>query len=167
MLIESRTWLRDCLAYALMTFLPDVSIEGVNSADEVVPGPAKLLLIGLDPRSGCEPAQLRDPFKRCSGLGEGSPIGAYLHANDPTVARSLATLGVAGIVMPDASVEIAVASVRLMAAGGTFLPAGVIDHRDEKDAHAHAAELSPRDPGSASDRAPKQIAAALSEPHGA
>ncbi len=145
-LIESRTWLRDCLAYALMTFLPEVSIEGVNSADEVVPGPARLLLIGLDPRSGCEPAQLRGAIETLRRVGEGSPIGAYLHTNDPAVATALATLGVAGIGTPDASVAIAIASVRLMAAGGTFLPAGVIDHRDEKGARANAAEPSPEIP---------------------
>jgi DNA-binding NarL/FixJ family response regulator len=144
-LIESPTWFRDCLAYTLTTLLSDVSIEGVNSVDEVVPGPAQLLLIGLDPRSGCEPAQLRDAFQTLRRVGEGSPIGAFLHADNLAVAASLATLGVAGIVMPSASLEIAAASVRLMAAGGTFLPAGLLGHRDETDVSARAAELSPPD----------------------
>ncbi len=146
MLIDSRKWLRDCLAYALIKTFRDVSIEGVNSPDEVAPGPARLLLIGFDPRSGCEPAQLRDTVQTLRGIGDGSPIGVYLHADNPTAAASLATLGVAGIVLPGAGVEIAVASVRLMAAGGTFLPAGLFDHRDEKEAYDRAAELSPQDP---------------------
>ena len=131
-LIESPNWLRDCLAYTLTTLLCDVTIEGVNSVDEVAPGPAQLLLIGLDPRSGCEPARLRDVFETLRRVGDGSPIGAYLHADNAAVAASLATLGVAGIVMPSANLEIAVASVRLMAAGGTFLPAGLFGQRDER-----------------------------------
>ena len=40
-LIEPRASFRECLARALMTFLPHVSIEGVKSSDEVAPGPAK------------------------------------------------------------------------------------------------------------------------------
>src|SRR5271170_3787605 len=55
-LIESRMWLRDCLAYALASFLPEIAIEGANSVHEIAPGPARLFLIGLDPRSGCHPA---------------------------------------------------------------------------------------------------------------
>lgn len=144
-LIESREWLRDCLAYALMMFLPGASIEGVKSADEVAPGPAKLLLIGLDPRSGCEPAQLRETVQTLQRLGDGSPIGAYLHAHNAAVVSLLATLGVAGIVLPDASVEIAVASVRLMAAGGTCLPPTLTNMREERDVDARLAEFSPKE----------------------
>ncbi|MGD0639202.1 MAG: response regulator transcription factor [Roseiarcus sp.] len=144
-LIETRRWLRDCLAYALVRFLPETAVEGATSVDEVVPGPARLMLIGLDPRSGCEPAQLRHTFETLQRVGAGSPIGVYLHADNAAVAKLLATLGVAGIVLPSASVEIAVASVRLMAAGGTFLPAGVVDHGEETDAPTPAAERPAQD----------------------
>jgi DNA-binding NarL/FixJ family response regulator len=143
-LIESRTLFRECLAHALMTFLPNVSIEGVNSADDVAPGPAALLLIGHNPLSGCEPAQLRETFQTLLRLSDGSPIGAYLHAHDMAVAASLAKLGVAGIVMPDASLEIVVASVRLMVAGGTLLPLDLADHWQENDVISPSANLSPQ-----------------------
>jgi DNA-binding NarL/FixJ family response regulator len=143
-LIESRRMFRECLAHALMTFLPSVTIESVNSADEVIPGPAELLLIGRDPLSGCEPEKLRDTFQILRGLSDRSPIGAYLHTHNAAVASLLVNLGVAGIVMPDASVEIIIASVRLMIAGGTFLPLAPLNHREENDVVASAADLSPQ-----------------------
>jgi DNA-binding NarL/FixJ family response regulator len=89
--------------------------------------------------------QLRATFQTLRRLGRESPIGAYLHTHDAAVARSLATLGVAGIVMPDASVEIAIASVRLMAAGGTCLPPGLMNNHQEEDVVVRAAELSPNE----------------------
>jgi DNA-binding NarL/FixJ family response regulator len=141
-LIESRKMFRECLAHALMTFLPHVTIESVDCADEVVPGPAELLLIGRDPLSECEPAQLRDTFQILRRLGDGSPIGAYLHTHNAGVASLLVTLGVAGIVMPDASVEVVIASIRLMAAGGTYLPPGPMDYWEENDFLAPATDLS-------------------------
>jgi two-component system, NarL family, nitrate/nitrite response regulator NarL len=137
-LIESRMWLRDCLAYALESFLPGVAIEGVNSIDDIVPGPGRLFLMGLDPRSGCQPAELSETIKTLRRVGEGSPIGAYLHSDNPSVAALLATLGVAGIVMPSASVAIAVASIRLMAAGGSFMPPQFVERRVDGPVEADA-----------------------------
>src|SRR5271168_2522572 len=92
-LIESRTWLRDCLAYALASFLPDIAIEGANAIDEVAPGPARLFLIGLDPRSGCHPAELSETIRSLRRVGEGSPVGAYLHSDNAAVAALLAKMG--------------------------------------------------------------------------
>jgi two-component system nitrate/nitrite response regulator NarL len=124
-LIESHVWFRDCLAHALIRFLPDVSVEGADSVEEVVPGPAALLLIGIHPQFPS--AQLRDAIDTLRRVGDGSPVGAYLHADNWALARLTARLGVAGIVMPNAGVEIVIASVRVMAAGGNFLPPEVAD----------------------------------------
>ncbi len=146
-LIEPRKLFRESLACALTTFLPHVSIEGVKSADEVAPGPARLLLIGPDALSGCEPWQLRETFQTLRRLSDGSPIGAYLHAHDMGVAASLTRLGVVGIVMTDASMEIAVAYIRYMVAGGAFLSPRLVDHRQEDAdvAPASAEDLSSQD----------------------
>jgi len=130
-LIEPRTSFRECLARALMTFLPHVSIEGVKSSDEVVPGPANLVLIGPDLLSGCERWRLRETIEKLRRLSDGSPIGAYLHARDMGVAASLSTLGVVGIVMSDASTEIAVAYLRFMVTSGTFLTRELMQGREE------------------------------------
>jgi DNA-binding NarL/FixJ family response regulator len=119
-LVESHVWFRDCLAHALISFLPDVTIEGADSVEGVVPGPAALLLIGIHPQF--RSAQLRDAIDTLRRVGDGSPVGAYLHSDNGALARLTARLGVAGIVMPNAGVEIVVASVRVMAAGGNFLP---------------------------------------------
>jgi DNA-binding NarL/FixJ family response regulator len=146
-LIEPRASFRECLATALKSLLLSVSIEGVNSPDEVAPGPAKLLLIGPDPLSGCEHWQLRETIRTLRRLSDGSPIGAYLHARDMRVAASLTTLGIVGIVMSDASMEIAVPYLRFMVVGGAFLTPGLMDHRGESVVVASVPQrgLSPQD----------------------
>jgi len=144
-LIEPRASFRECLARALMTFLPHVSIEGVKSSDEVAPGPARLVLIGPDLLSGCERWQLRETIETLRRLSDGSPIGAYLHARDMRVAASLTTLGVVGIVMSNASMEIAVAYLRYMVVGGAFLTPGLMDREESVAAASVAAQdLSPQ-----------------------
>jgi DNA-binding NarL/FixJ family response regulator len=144
-LIEPRTPLRERLASALASFLPHVSIEGVKSSDEVAPGPAKLVLIGPDLLSGCERWQLRETIETLRRLSDGSPIGAYLHARDMRVAASLTTLGVVGIVMSNASMEIAVAYLRYMVVGGAFLTPGLMDREESLAAASVAAQdLSPQ-----------------------
>lgn len=145
-LIESRTLLRECLAYALTSFLPGLSIDVVNSVAEIIPGPARLLLIGLDTRSECQPDQLRETVQQLRRVGEGSPIGAYLHVDSVEIAALLSALGVAGTVLPSASVEIAIASVRLMVAGGAFLPAIPREAREPPELDASVAELAPQRP---------------------
>ena len=157
-LIEPRTLFRECLAYALTSFLPYVSIEGVKSSDEVVPGPAKLVLIGPDLLSGCERWQLREIIEPLRRLSDGSPIGAYLHARDMCVAASLTTLGVVGIVMSDASMEIAVAYLRYMVVGGAFLTPGLMDRREESVlvASVPAQDLSLQDPLPQAQARPKE-----------
>ena len=144
-LIEPRTPLRERLASALASFLPHVSIEGVKSSDEVAPGPARLVLIGPDLLSGCERWQLRETIETLRRLSDGSPIGAYLHARDMRVAASLTTLGVVGIVMSNASMEIAVAYLRYMVVGGAFLTPGLMDREESVAAASVAAQdLSPQ-----------------------
>lgn len=144
-LIEPRTPLRERLASALASFLPHVSIEGVKSSDEVAPGPARLVLIGPDLLSGCERWQLRETIETLRRLSDGSPIGAYLHARDMRVAASLTTLGVVGIVMSNASMEIAVAYLRYMVVGGAFLTPGLMDREESLAAASVAAQdLSPQ-----------------------
>jgi len=90
---------------------------------------------------------LRETLQTLRRLSDGSPIGAYLHAHNMGVAASLIALGVVGIVMPDDTMEIAVANIRLMLAGGTFLTPGFADQRVENDfvASAPVPGLSPTD----------------------
>ncbi len=137
-LIEPRTWLRECLAYALEDFLPEMAIEAVASVSEVAPGPVALFLIGVDPRSADEMTALSDRIDTLRGLGEGAPIAAYLHSNGADIVASLTAMGVVGVILPDSGVKIAVAAVRLMAAGGIFRPVIVRAYKEES-----AAEPSP------------------------
>jgi len=71
----------------------------------------------------------------------------YLHARDMRVAASLTTLGIVGIVMSDASMEIAVPYLRFMVVGGAFLTPGLMDHRGESVVVASVPQrgLSPQD----------------------
>lgn len=158
-LIEPRTLFRECLAYALTSFLPYVSIEGAKSANDVASGPANLLLIGPNLLSGCEPWRLRETLQTLRRLSDGSPIGAYLHAHNMNVAASLIALGVVGIVMPDDTMEIAVANIRLMLAGGAFLAPGLADHRVKNDfvTPAPVVDLSPKDVAPQADAHPNEL----------
>jgi DNA-binding NarL/FixJ family response regulator len=91
--------------------------------------------------------QLRETIRTLRRLSDGSPIGAYLHARDMRVAASLTTLGIVGIVMSDASMEIAVPYLRFMVVGGAFLTPGLMDHRGESVVVASVPQrgLSPQD----------------------
>jgi two-component system, NarL family, nitrate/nitrite response regulator NarL len=97
--------------------------------------------------SGCEAWRLRETIRTLRRLSDGSPIGVYLHAHDMRVAASLTTLGVVGIVMSEASPEIAVAYLRFMVTSGAFLTCGLVDGREENGVAtpAPAEELSSPD----------------------
>jgi DNA-binding NarL/FixJ family response regulator len=120
--IESRALLRSCMQHALAASLPEAQVECVNSPDECNSTDAQLLLVGLDPRFDCGPAQLDNLFQTLRGGRAATPIGIYLHSDDPLAVTSVARFDVAGILLPSSSLELVIAAVRLMAVGGRFLP---------------------------------------------
>jgi DNA-binding NarL/FixJ family response regulator len=142
-LIESRALLRGCMQHTLSTFLPEAEIECANYPHECNSNSAQLLLVGLDPRFDCGLAQLDDMFRTLREGGATTPIGIYLHTDDPLAVASLARFDVAGILSPSSGLDLVIAAVRLMAVGGTFLPSEILRAGAEVDAGFLAPELAP------------------------
>ena len=90
-----------------------------TEVEDVVPGPARLALIVIDP-SLCSREALRAKIEALRARCDGAPIGVV--PPDVSAAAGLGALGVAGVVPLSAGAEIAIAAVRLMLVGGYCLP---------------------------------------------
>jgi DNA-binding NarL/FixJ family response regulator len=136
--IESRALLRTCMQHALAASLPESQVECVNFPDECSSTDAQLLLVGLDPRFDCGPAQLDNLFRVLRGGRADTPIGIYLHSDDPSAIAAVAKFDVAGILLPSSSLDLVIAAVRLMAVGGRFLPSEFLRAGAGDDTNIHA-----------------------------
>jgi DNA-binding NarL/FixJ family response regulator len=136
--IESRALLRSCMQHALAVSLPESQVECVNSPDECISTDAQLLLVGLDPRFDCGPAQLDNLFHTLRDGRAATPIGIYLHSDDSVAIASVARFDVAGILLPSSSLDLVIAAVRLMAVGGRFMPSEFLRAGGGADTNIHA-----------------------------
>jgi DNA-binding NarL/FixJ family response regulator len=132
-LVEPKALWRDWIDYILTTFVPDSTVECVSEADEIIGGKASLLVVGLDPRSLPSPLDLRASFAAMRRLCDGAPIAVILHSDDAALATELGSLDVAGILQPALGMEIAIAALRLILVGGTFLPLEAFRHNGAPD----------------------------------
>ncbi len=130
-LIEPQTVLRHGLAQAVATFIRDMRVDGYARVEDVDPGPARLVLIGADPRRDCDAASLQAKFQALRELCGEAPIGAVMARDDVALTRILVALGVVGILRHDASLAVAVAAIRLMIVGGSCLPADALFGADD------------------------------------
>jgi len=120
--IEPDTLLRESLVHLLVSHLPDVRIDSAPSAAMVKAGPATLVLFGADPHRDSDLSALTATVWAAREMCEGAPIGAYLLGNNPKLLRTLAALGVVGVVPAEAGAAVAIASVHLMMVGGYCMP---------------------------------------------
>jgi DNA-binding NarL/FixJ family response regulator len=121
-LIEKQLLLRENLEHALATRMPGMLIDGVADSGTIPPGPARLVLLGINPRSSLDMGALRFTVETVRAQCDDPPIAAVLHDNDFALVKTLLTLGVVGIIQHTASLAIAIAAVRLMMVGGVYLP---------------------------------------------
>jgi DNA-binding NarL/FixJ family response regulator len=119
-LIESQLFLREILGQALSTCMPRIQIDSVGDSEHITPGPARLVLIGIS--SGLDVDTVRFTVETARALCDDSPVAVVLHDDEPSLVRTLRTLGVVGIIQHTTSLAIAIAAVRLMIVGGVFLP---------------------------------------------
>ncbi len=127
-LIESRTLLRESFAYLLRTRLPGASVECFERVEDMPAGPVDLVLIGADVNAGPDvAAAFAEMFWAASETCGRPPIGALVQGYDPAFLRSLAGLGVVGIVDHSAGTAIALAAVKLMITGGSCFPPDILD----------------------------------------
>jgi DNA-binding NarL/FixJ family response regulator len=140
-LIEPHGLLRDSLAHLISNHIREAIVECYDCLEDVVPGPAALLLIGVDARGDDAAETVRAKFKTLRGLCGDAPIGVVLRSDDAALRRTLGALGVAGVVQHEASLAVAIAAIQLMWVGGSCFPAE--PSRDEENA---AAQSSPAPP---------------------
>jgi AraC-like DNA-binding protein len=127
-LIDSRTLLGEGFAHLLRARLPGASVECFERVEDMPAGPADLVMIGADVSAGSDDASaFAERFWAASETCGRPPIGALVQGYDPAFLRSLAGLGVVGIVEHSASAAIALAAVRLMITGGSCFPPGILD----------------------------------------
>jgi DNA-binding NarL/FixJ family response regulator len=121
-LLEPLGVLRDSLAYSISTHIPETTVESYSRLEDVAPGPANLLLVGVDPRRDGDAESLEGTIRALRDLCGDAPIGVVLARDDGALARRFGALGVAGVVQHDAGLEIAIAAIQLMWVGGFCLP---------------------------------------------
>jgi DNA-binding NarL/FixJ family response regulator len=121
-LIEKQLLLRENLEHALATRMPGMLIDGVADSGTIPPGPARLVLLGINPRSSLDVGALRFTVETVRAQCDDPPIAAVLHDDDSALVKTLLTLGVVGIIRYTASLAITIAAVRLMMVGGVYLP---------------------------------------------
>jgi DNA-binding NarL/FixJ family response regulator len=110
---------RDGFAHLIASHLVNIRLECQDRIEDVVPGPARLVLIVFDP-SLCSREALRAKIEALRARCDGAPIGVVLP--EVYTATGLSALGVTGVVSQSAGVEIAIAAVHLMLVGGYCLP---------------------------------------------
>jgi len=121
-LLEPRGVLRDSLAYSIATHIPEAAVESYGRLEEVAPGRANLLLIGVDPHRDGEAEALQGTIGALRDLCGDAPIGVVLARADAALMRKFGALGIAGVVQHDAGLAIAIAAIQLMWVGGFCLP---------------------------------------------
>ena len=85
-LVESLGLLRDGLANSISSRMRGAVVEGYNRVEDVIPGPAKLLLIGLDPRFD---GDLHAKFGELRALCGDAPIAVVLACDDKAMMREI------------------------------------------------------------------------------
>jgi DNA-binding NarL/FixJ family response regulator len=118
-LVESQLFLREILGRTLSTCMPHIQIDSVSDSENIPPGSARLVLIGIS--SGLDVDALRFAVETARALCNDPAIAVILHDDNPSLVKTLRALGVVGIVQHTASLAIAIAAVRLMIVGGVFL----------------------------------------------
>jgi DNA-binding NarL/FixJ family response regulator len=120
-LVESKLFLREILQRALSTCMPRIQIDSVADSKDIPQGPARLILMGINPRLGLDVGSLRFAVETARALCNDSPVAVVLHDDDPLLVKTLCSLGVVGILQHTTSLAIASAAVRLMMVGGALL----------------------------------------------
>jgi DNA-binding NarL/FixJ family response regulator len=133
-LVESQALLRDGLAHSISAHIREAVVECYGRVEDVVPGPATLVLIGVDPRRNDAAESVQATCQTLRGLCGEAPIGAVLRCDDAALRRTLGALGIAGVVQHEASLAVAIAAIQLMWVGGSCFPPDL--SRDDEYASA-------------------------------
>jgi two-component system, NarL family, nitrate/nitrite response regulator NarL len=133
-LVESQGLMRDSLAHLVSTSIRDAVVQSYGRVGDVVPGPARLLLIGVDPRRQGDADSAPEKLRALQEVCGQAPIAVVLACDDPALMRAFRALGVVGVLRRDVSLAVAVAAIQLMWVGGSYLPSEFLCAEDSLSA---------------------------------
>ena len=136
---------RDGFAHLIATCVAEIRLECHDSVEDLVPGSTRLGLLAFDP-GACSREALSAKLEALRARCDGAPIGLVTRDDRAPGAAGLGMLGVAGVVSLSASVEVAVAAVRLMSVGGYCLPPEALSAATHPIAYDVAEEVETESP---------------------
>jgi DNA-binding NarL/FixJ family response regulator len=121
-LVDERRLLRDCVAILLRQHAPDIEVRGFSRAEEIDLFDMSLAVIWIDQCCRRNPAVMAQRVAAIRRRYPGARIAGFLGSDDPAMLKCAVELGIALVKLNGTTIEIAVASLRLAIAGGTFAP---------------------------------------------
>ncbi|MBV1701925.1 MAG: response regulator transcription factor [Hyphomicrobiales bacterium] len=125
--IDDRLLHRDCFTRMLRNHMPFIQIEAVANLADIRLCNIRLFIVGAAPdkQAGSDQASFADYLRHVADLKRqypDVPIMALLDNDDPARLRQIMVPDIAGVLPAKANIEIAIASIQLALAGGTFAP---------------------------------------------
>lgn len=135
LLVDERPLMLECMTNVLSTGLPDLHIAGCRSpenaqtalADAVRPD---LIILGIGIYRASDPL-VTDNVRQLAATAPDVAVMILSDLGDDSVpgeARDALRLGARGYIRSSTPVEVMIAAVRLVLAGGTFIPAAALGH---------------------------------------
>ena len=142
-LVESRTFLRECIRRSLESSFP-LRIEAYSTVSDLKLRPGEpapkliaLCLIESDAESGA------GALKALSAVVPGTPVVVLADNSDPELARTAIFHGAKGYIPVRMGFDIAVEAIRFVLAGGTYVPMDFLLTAARPEARAPGAPASP------------------------
>lgn len=145
LLVDDTLMRRECLEYMLKARARDFAVESVARVDQAsMQSPAIIL---LDIRSSrVSEAGPRAQFAAVRQRFDGAPVVAIADLADIKFAIEAIGAGFRGYIPTTLTSDIAIAAVRLVLAGGTYVPSLIDYHSDLKAVSERAHPISAEDP---------------------
>ena len=138
--LERRNLVRDCLARALRAMCPNYAISGFATTEEWLASadrhlrPDLVLLGGNDTASN---AELERQVVAIRQGAEAAPLVLVSDREDATFILDAIKIGARGVIPTSLPMEVAINAIRLVLAGGAFVPAAALmSSRDEVERSA-------------------------------
>lgn len=130
-LIESRSLVRDCIALSMATFDPTTRFEAYPDAatwaSQGQPAETVLVLFCCAALSGDDFAETMQPaIAAAQGIVPGICFAIMAAHHDATQASEAIRLGARGYLSPEASLEVTIHALKLIRAGGIYVPASLL-----------------------------------------
>lgn len=150
-IVEPRQLVRECLRNCLAEAIPDHDVVTFASIDEWERGKVghrdgDLVVLYYDPREAGRGAAQREAALR-SRIGPNTSLVLLCDSEDPTEIVERLNEGARGYIPTNVSLKVAIEAMRLVRAGGVFVPASCLMHRrgaEEAGAADPRSQFTPR-----------------------